>query len=254
MDLGLKGKRALVTGASRGIGRAIAEQFAAEGAGVAICARNAAGLNAAAESLRTHGGPVFAAAANVSDGEAVKRWIDDAASALGGVDIFVSNASGLAPGASGDQQWRSLFEVDLLGAVRGVETCLPYLERSDAGSIIFISTTAALETFFSPPPYGAIKAALITYANALSQSLGAKGIRCNVVSPGPIFFEGGSWDQIRQHMPALYETTLKGSPLGRLGTPEEVARAVVFLASPAASLLTGVNLVADGGYTKRVNF
>lgn len=254
MDLGLKGKKAIVTGGSRGIGHAIAQAFAAEGADVAICARNAEGLQSAADALRANGGNVFTKAVDVADGEAFKAFIGEAAAALGGIDIFVSNTSGMAPGASSEQLWRQMFEVDMLGAVRGVEACLPHLEQSEAGSIVFISTTAALETFFSPPPYGALKAALINYANGLSQSLAPKGIRCNVVSPGPIYFEGGSWAMIKQHMPAVYESTVKATPAGRLGTPEEVARLVAFLASPAASLLTGVNVVADNGYTKRVNF
>jgi NAD(P)-dependent dehydrogenase (short-subunit alcohol dehydrogenase family) len=252
MDLGLKGKRALVTGASRGIGRAIAEVLAAEGADLGICARGPEGLQQAAEALRTHGVRVFAEAADVGNREAYIGWIGRAAEELGGVDIFVSNTSGgAAPGEAG---FRQNFEVDMLGAVRGFEAALPHLERSDAPAVIFISTTAAVETFGQPNGYGAMKAALINYANGLSQAYAAKGIRVNVVSPGPIFFEGGPWDMIKRGMPAFYEATLKQQPMGRMGTPEEVARVVAFLASPAASWVTGVNLVVDGGFTKRVAF
>lgn len=252
MDLGLKGKKAVITGASRGIGRAIAEQLADEGVDLAICARNQEGVQAAATELRRKNVGVHAQAVDVGDGEAFKAWITLAADQLGGVDIFISNTSGSA--AQGEQGWYANFEVDMMGAVRGVEQLMPYLERSDAGSIVFISTTAAIETFGQPGGYGALKAALLNYMNALSQALAPKGIRCNAVSPGPTYFEGGPWAMIKERMPAFYESTMKGFPAGEFGSAEGVARVVAFLASPAASLLTGVNIVADNGYTKRVNF
>ena len=168
------------------------------------------------------------------------------------MDIFISNTSG--GNAPGEQGWRNNFEVDLMGAVRGVELLQPHLERSDSASVVFISTTAALEMFIAPGPYGALKAALINYASALSQALAVKGIRVNTVSPGPIYFEGGTWQMVEKSYPALYASTLGQIPAGRFGTPEEVARVVAFLASPAASLVTGINLVTDNGFTKRVQF
>lgn len=252
MDLGLRGKRAVVTGASRGIGRAIAEVLAAEGVHLGICARTPEGLNRAAEELRRHGVTVAAEAVDVGKRDEFVAWIGRMGEQLGGIDIFVSNTSGGA--APGEQGFVQNFEVDMLGAVRGFEAARPFLEKSEAPAVVFISTTAAIETFGQPNGYGAMKAALINYANALSQAHGAKGIRVNTVSPGPIYFEGGPWAMIRQGMPQFYEATVKQHPAGRMGTPEEVARAVAFLASPAASWITGVNLVVDGGFTKRVDF
>jgi NAD(P)-dependent dehydrogenase (short-subunit alcohol dehydrogenase family) len=240
MDLGLKGRKAIVTGASRGIGRSIATELASEGVDLAICGRTAESLEEARKDLESRGVRVFAKGVDVGNGDELKSFIDEAAAELGGVDILVS--------------WKANFEVDLMGAVRSVDAATPHLTKSDGGSVIFIGTTAAVETFMGPTSYNAIKAAMITHANGLSQTLGPQGIRVNVVSPGPIFFEGGAWDTIKQHMKPMYESTLKACPNGRLGTPEEVANAVVFLASPRASLLSGVNLVADGGFTKRVNF
>jgi 3-oxoacyl-[acyl-carrier protein] reductase len=252
MDLELKGKKAIVTGASRGIGRAIAEALAAEGVALAICSRNAEELEAARKQLEGLGVRVVAQALDVREGDALKEWIGAAADELGGLDILVSNPSG---GNGVDEaSWRANFEVDLMGAVRGVDAALPHLVKSEAASVVFIGTTAAVETFMGPTSYNAIKAALITHANGLSQSLGPRGIRVNVVSPGPIYFEGGAWETIEKSMKPMFDSTVKACPNGRLGTPEEVANAVVFLASGAASLITGVNLVVDGGFTKRVNF
>ena len=252
MDLGLSGKRAVVTGASRGIGRAIAEALADEGCALAICARNEDGLGEAAERLRAKGVAVAASALDVGDGDALKAWVARAADELGGLDVFVSNTS--AGSGQGEESWYRSFEVDLMGLVRGVEAATPHLERSDAGSVVVVGTTAAVETFRGPNSYGAVKAALLNYASALSQSLAPKGIRCNTVSPGPVYFEGGSWERIKTTTPPFYDQTLAAIPQGRMGTPEEVARVVAFVASPAASLVTGANLVADGGFTKRVDF
>jgi NAD(P)-dependent dehydrogenase (short-subunit alcohol dehydrogenase family) len=154
----------------------------------------------------------------------------------------------------GEASWRKNFDMDILPTVRAVEYAQPHLEASDAASMVFIGSTAAVETFIQPQAYNAMKAALITYAKQVGQTLGLKGIRVNVVSPGPTYFEGGSWASIESRVPALFESTIAATPLGRLGTPEEVAHAVVFLASKAASWITGVNLIVDGGYTKRVQF
>jgi len=252
MDLGLAGRRALVTAASRGIGLAIARTLADEGAHVAICARGAGGLEAARKDLEGRGVRVFARSVDVADGEALKAFVGEAAEALGGLDIFVSNASG-GPGL-GEAAWRANFEIDVLSAARGVEAALPHLVASEAASIVFISSTAALEFLGLPQPYNAMKAALIAHAGNLSQALAAQGVRVNVVTPGPIYFEGGSWEMLKNTMPRVYEQALEQCAIGRMGTPEEVARAVAFLASPAASLVTGANLVADGGFTKRIAY
>ena len=252
MDLGLRGKKAIVTGASRGIGRAIAQTLATEGVDLAICGRNADALEAARKELEGRGVRVIAQRVDVGEGAALREWIAAAAADLGGIDILVSNPSG--GNGVDEKSWKANFEVDLMGAVRSVEAALPHLAKSDAASVIFIGTTAAVETFMGPTSYNAIKAALITHANGLSQALGPRGIRVNVVSPGPIYFEGGAWETIEKSMKPMFDSTVKACPNGRLGTPQEVANAVAFLASPAASLVTGVNLIVDGGFTKRVNF
>ena len=251
MDLGLKGKRALVTGATKGIGRRIAERLVLEGASVAICARKQAEVDEAVQALGARGVTAWGRACDVKNGDDYVRWIDEAAAALGGVDVFVPNVTaggGLAP----IEQWRANFEVDVLGTVRGCDAVVP--KMSAGGSIVAIGTTAAVETFMGPNAYNAMKAALITYTKQLSQHVGPQGIRVNLVSPGPIEFAGGAWEKIRQNMPELYERMRSLEPMGRMGTPEEVADAVAFLASERASWITGVNLIVDGGFTKRVAF
>ena len=251
MDLGLAGKKALVTGASRGIGRAIAELLAAEGASVAICARSDEGVKEAVAAIEAAGAAkAWGAVADVANGDNYKGWVKDAGEALGGIDIFVHNVSALS--TKGEEGWKQSFETDVMGLVRGVEVATPALVESGTGSIVALSTTAAFEFFGGPSAYGVVKAGIINYINALSQSLGSKGVRANVVSPGPVYFDGGSWEKIKTGMPAFYEGTIKQIPMGRMSDQHDVARAVVFLASPAAAMITGTNLVVDGGITKRV--
>ena len=252
MDLQLKGKKAVITGGSRGIGRAIAETLADEGCDIAICARTEDGVNEAVEALKGKGVNAFGQAVDVGDGDALKAWVEASADALGGIDILVSNVSGGQP--PGEDGWKSIFGHDILGAVRCVETATPHLEKDDGGSIIMISTTAALEKFMAAGPYNALKAALIQYSGALSQDLAPKGIRVNAISPGPIFIEGGAWDNIKKNMTPFYEATLADIPLGRMGKAEEVAAQVALLASPRGGFTTGTNVVIDGGLTKRIQF
>jgi len=252
MDLGLRGRKAIVTAATRGIGLAIARLLADEGVDLALCARGAAGLEAARKELEARGVRVFTKALDVGDGDALRGFVREAAEALGGLDLLVCNASGGA--GMGEKAWQANFDVDVLHSVRAVEAALPSLTSSDAASVVFISSTAALEYLGVPQAYNAMKAALIAHANDLSQALAPKGVRVNVVSPGPIYFDGGNWEMIKKAMPAIYERALGQCALGRMGTPEEVARSVVFLASPAASYVTGANLVVDGGFTKRVAY
>jgi NAD(P)-dependent dehydrogenase (short-subunit alcohol dehydrogenase family) len=251
MDLGLSGKKALITGSTRGIGRAIANLLADEGADLAICSRNQEEVDSAVAELSAKGVKVTGAVVDVADKESYQAWIASAGEEMGGIDIFVPNVSA-GGGDMSEQGWLNNFNVDLLGTTRGVEAAMPFLEKSDAASIVVISSTAGVETFMGPAPYNAIKGALIIHAKQLSQALAPNGIRVNTVSPGPIYFEGGAWEFIKENMSELYDATLADIPQGHMGSPEEIANTVAFLASPAASLITGVNLVADGGFTKRV--
>ncbi len=251
MDLGLEGLRAVVSGGTKGIGRAIAETLAAEGVDVAICARNADEVKAAVAALAAKGVRATGRAVDVADGPALQAWIRDVAAEFGGLDIVVANVSALA--ISNDEAgWKSGFDVDLMGSVRMVEASMPFLEKSKAASIVTISSVSGREIDFAAGPYGAFKAALIHYTQGLAYNLAGKGIRANTVSPGNTYFEGGVWNKIKDGNPDLYRTALGMNPTGRMGTPQEMANAAVFLASPAASFITGTNLVVDGALTKGV--
>jgi 3-oxoacyl-[acyl-carrier protein] reductase len=254
MDLGLTGRKAIVTGASRGIGRSIAQVLAAEGCDLALCARGKDTLEEVAQELRQDGRTVLTEAVDVSDEQAVTRYVESAAAELGGLDIVISNVS--AGSLKGPDQWVNSFHADLLAFVRLAEAAVPHLERSDAAAIVAVGTTSAFDTL--PPTsansYAALKAAVLQHASGLGHSLAAKGIRVNTVSPGPIDFPGGAWDKLHEARPEFYEGIRARIPVGRLGRAEEVARAVAFLASPAASFCTAVNLVVDGGFVSRVQF
>lgn len=253
MDLGLRGKKAVVTGATKGIGRAIVDLLAAEGCDVALCARSEDEVEVAVREVKARGGNVVGGAVNVRDGDAYKAWLEQAVGELGGCDIFVPNVSA-GGGMDSEKNWWKNFEIDVLHTVRGCETLMPHLEKSGHGSIVIISSTNALETFYVPMAYNAMKAALITYSKQLSQFVGRKHVRVNSVCPGPIYFEGGAWEMIKSTNAKMYDATLKAMPNGRFGGPDEVARVVAFLASPAASIITGANVVADNGFTKRVQY
>jgi 3-oxoacyl-[acyl-carrier protein] reductase len=251
MDLGLKGKSVLVTGASKGIGLAIAELFAAEGANVAICARNADLVNKAVKGLAAKGVKSWGKALDVADPAALKGWIEGAAGEFGGIDSIVCNVSALAVGDTAET-WEKSFRTDMMHTVNSVAAAVPYLEKSKSASITIVSSVSGFEVDFAAGSYGAFKAALIHYAKGLSSQLIAKGIRVNAVSPGNTYFEGGIWQNIEQGMPDLFKTAMSLNPTGRMGTPQEVAAGVVFLASPVASRISGTNLVIDGALTKAV--
>lgn len=251
MDLGLKGLKAVVTGGTKGIGRAIAQTLAAEGAHVALCARNADEVAKTVAEFSKYNVKVFGRAVDVADATALAAWVHDAAEALGGIDIVVANVSALAI-ASDEAGWQRGFDVDMMGTVRLVNAAMPSLERSTHASIVTISSVSAREIDFAAGPYGAFKAAIVHYSKGLACNLAGKRIRANAVSPGNTYFAGGVWNQIEQGNPEFYKQALAMNPTGRMGTPQEMANAVAFLASPAASFITGTNLVVDGALTKGV--
>jgi NAD(P)-dependent dehydrogenase (short-subunit alcohol dehydrogenase family) len=254
MDLKLKGLKALVTGGTKGIGRAIAQTLAAEGADVALCARDRAAVEQTVAAIaQVTGGAVkvCGASVDVSNGPALQAWTRDAAAQLGGIDIVVANVSALSIG-SDLESWRKEFETDLMGTVNLVDAALPFLEASKAASIIAISSVSGREIDFAAGPYGTFKAALIHYTQGLAYHLAPKGIRANSVSPGNVYFEGGVWDQIEHNDPTLFAQALALNPSGRMARPQEIANAVAFVASPAASFVSGANLVVDGALTRGV--
>jgi 3-oxoacyl-[acyl-carrier protein] reductase len=256
MDLQLMGKAAIVTGGTRGIGRAIAETFADEGANVAICARNADQVAETVKALEAKGVKAWGQVVDIADGPALTAFIKQAGETLGGIDVLVSNASALVQGNAEDA-WKAMFEIDIMGAVRGFEAAKPFMEaaaqRTGDAAFIITGSISAAETD-NPNSYGAMKAALIHYAKGVARENAPKKVRCNVVSPGTVFFEGGVWGNVKANMPGFFETMIKRNPTGRMATPEEIAAATVFLASPRSAFTTGINMVVDGALSRRANF
>ncbi len=256
MDLGLKGKSAIVLGGTRGIGRAIAGTLADEGANVAVCARNAEQVTATVAELKASGIRATGASVDVTDGAALTAWVQSVASELGGVDMLFSNAGAMAQGGD-PASWEQNFKLDVLGAVHAFEAARPFLEAGgektgDAAFVIISSISAAQADANSS--YGPIKAALIHMAKGLARQYASKKIRVNVVSPGTVYFKGGVWNMIEQNTPKRYEDAMRRNPTGRMATPQEIANAAVFLASPVSAFTTGSNLVVDGAISNRVNF
>lgn len=251
MDLGLRNLNALVTGGSKGIGRRCADLFAEEGANVSVCARHAEEINGTVSALEAKGVKAFSRALDVSDSAAVAGWVEASARALGGIDVLVCNVSALA--VQDDRtSWQKAFDVDLMHTVSAIDAALPSLEKSRSPSITIISSVSGREVDFTAHAYGAVKAALVHYTQTLACKLAPKHIRVNAVSPGNVYFKGGVWEWIEQNNQALFKRALELNPTGRMATPEEIARTVVFIASPASSFTMGTNLVVDGALTRGI--
>ena len=252
MDLELKGKRALVTGASKGLGYAIAETLLREGAAVAICARTAEDVSSAVKAL-SEVGRVVGATVDAGDANALRGWVTSSADELGGIDVYVHNTSGKP--AKDLAGWERNFTVDLMALIHGAEAAVPHLEADGGGSLISIGTSAVAEHFASGAnSYSAFKAAVTNWTLGQAKVLGRQGIRCNVVSPGPIFIDGGDWDSVKGRKPEFFAATEAAHPMGALGTAQDVADAVAFLASARARHINGANLTVDGGFLNRVDY
>jgi 3-oxoacyl-[acyl-carrier protein] reductase len=246
MKIEIAGQRAVVAGGSRGIGRAIALAFAEAGAGVSICARGAEALEATRSDIAKFGGTAHAAVCDLSDAAAIPRYIEEAAGALGGIDILVNNASGF--GTTDDEVgWAASISVDLMATVRATRAAFRFLEKSEAASILNISSISGFRASVRTPPYGAVKAAILEYTLTQAATFARKGIRVNCIAPGSIEFPGGTWARVKENNPNLYGSILRSIPFGRLGRPEEIAQVALFLASPLASWVTGQNIAVDGG-------
>lgn len=246
MQFDFKGKRVVICGGSRGIGRATAEAFARDGAAVAICARGKAGLDEAAAALGRHGGKVHAGVCDLADGDQVKAYVTAAGEALGGIDVLVNNASGF--GHTDDEAgWAAGLNIDVMATVRASHAALPFLEKARGGAIINISSISGFAASTRSAPYAAVKAAINNYTASQALALSPKKIRVNAIAPGSIEFPGGVWDQRKTQNPALYNATLKSIPWGRMGHAEEIANVAIFLASDLASWVTGQTVIVDGG-------
>jgi NAD(P)-dependent dehydrogenase (short-subunit alcohol dehydrogenase family) len=248
MDFGLRGKGAVVTGASKGIGRAIALGLAREGANVAICARGADALRETERELSRQGVQVWASVCDVGDSQSLEDFLESAKEALGTLHILVNNASGF--GFTDDETgWERSLNVDVMAAVRATWKVVPWLAENGGGCILHVSSVAGREAA-PAPAYSAAKAALISHSKTLAVKLAPQKIRVNVIAPGSIEFPGGLWETLKVNQPALYGSRLGMMPWGRFGTPDEVANAAVFLVSERASWITGVCLGVDGGEYK----
>lgn len=253
MDLQIKGKTAIVTGGTKGIGRAIVEAFANEGANVAFCARNADEVKATEEALTKKGVKAKGTVVDVGDAKALRAWVDATAKEFGGIDMAVANVSALAIPDT-DENWETSFKVDLMGTVNLCKAALPYLEKSTVKSLVAISSVSGREADFAAGPYGTFKTAIIGYMAGLALQVAEKGIRVNTVSPGNTYFEGGVWQNIEGGNPELFSFAMSLNPSGRMGTPEEIAHGVVFISSPMSSRTSGANLLIDGALTRGIQF
>jgi 3-oxoacyl-[acyl-carrier protein] reductase len=253
MDLGLKGLKAILVGANGGIGRKVAHALVAEGCNVAVCGRSQAKVDKIAGELAGKGVTFIAEALDVTNTEAVPAFVEKSAKALGGCDIFISFTS-VNPGEDTDAAWQLVLDTDILPMRRGIAAARPFLKDSDNSSVICMSSSGAVEEFMGVQPYNALKAAVMAYSAALSQTFAAEGIRVNCITPGPVWTEDGPWPQIKEGMPDFYNSIVAQLPLGELTSGEDMAKTIAFVASPACKTMTGANIVVDSGLTKRVQF
>jgi len=256
MDLRLKGKKAIVTGGTRGIGRAIVETLADEGCAVAFCARHAGQIAQAVNDLKSKGISAYGGVVDIADGNALREWIVKAGEELGGLDILISSAGAMAMGAD-EASWMKNLQIDVFGAVNSVQAALPMLEESakqsgDAAIVAIGSTSAVNAT--EPSSYGAVKGALVHFIKGVAKQNAPKHVRANVVSPGMVYFKGGVWNMVEQRAPEFFKNSLARNPLGRMAAPQDIANAAVFLASPCSSFTSGTNMIVDGAITDRVNY
>jgi len=253
MDLNLKNKKAIITGGSRGIGLHTARLLATEGAAVAICGRTQADVQAAVDEINDSGGSAYGYQVDLEDPASARQFAANASADLNGADILIHNASGFD--MAGDEAgWMRSFQVDIMAGVRLVDELLEPLKQSEAASITFVGSMASKFHFGRPPSsYGAAKGAMRVYANDLAQQYGRHGIRANAISPGAVWFPGGSWDQRKIENPKFYAAVEKSIPLGRLGTADEIARIIAFVASPAGLWINATHVTADGGQVAAVD-
>jgi 3-oxoacyl-[acyl-carrier protein] reductase len=251
MDLELREKVALTTGGSRGIGLRTARRLADEGCHCAICGRDPATLAAAAEELRQQGIRVAAIQADVTQPAEAAHVVEQCVAELGGIDILINNVGGAVGGRlleATDEHWMRTFELNVFQIVRMIRLAVPHLRQRGGGAIVNVASISGWHAQLAgTAQYGASKAAAIFMTERLALELVHDNIRVNIVSPGSIIWEGGSWDRFRQEHPQSFAAYVRdGFPMGRLGKPEEVADVIVFLASPRAYWINGRHIPVDG--------